>query len=124
MNTVIFLCGAHSVVFAIFHIFFWKLFGWKTELPKMTIANRAIIQIFNVLAIFVFLFMALLCFGYKDELTGTSLGRVILGFCAGFWLIRLVLQFIYLRFNTWAIHTLSVLFFVGFLLFLLPLILN
>ncbi|MBL7728730.1 MAG: hypothetical protein JNM68_13630, partial [Dinghuibacter sp.] len=66
MNTVIFLCGAHSVVFAIFHIFFWKLFGWKTELPKMTIANRAIIQIFNVLAIFVFLFMALLCFGYKD----------------------------------------------------------
>ncbi|MBL7726800.1 MAG: hypothetical protein JNM68_03895 [Dinghuibacter sp.] len=90
----------------------------------MTIANRAIIQIFNVLAIFVFLFMALLCFGYKDELTGTSLGRVILGFCAGFWLIRLVLQFIFLRFNTWAIHTLSVLFFVGFLLFLLPLILN
>ncbi len=123
-SLLIFVAGLHSVGFAIFHIYFWKIFKWKTELLKMTIANRAIIQIFNVLGIFLFFFMAFLCFRYENELLTTPLGKVILGFCAGFWLIRLITQFIFLRVNHKIVHTLSVLFFIGFLLFLLPILLN
>ena len=51
---VIFICGIHSIVFAIFHVLFWKLFNWKTDLKKITYTNRPIIQTMNIRAIYFF----------------------------------------------------------------------
>ena len=39
------LCAAHSFSFAAFHLAFWKLFDWREELPRMSLANRAILQV-------------------------------------------------------------------------------
>jgi hypothetical protein len=31
---ILYLCGAHSLAFAVFHMFFPKLFKWKEDLKR------------------------------------------------------------------------------------------
>jgi hypothetical protein len=124
MNLIIFLCGIHSVALAIFHIFFWKLFNWKSDLKSLSYANRAIIQILNTRLIYFFLFVAFLCFAYPNELANTSLGKVFLAGICLFWLGRTVEQFIFFKKHTTAIHILTIVFIAGAILFALPLLLT
>lgn len=124
MNLVIFLCGLHSVSLAIFHIFFWKLFDWKTDLKNLSFANRAIIQILNTRLIYFFLFVAFLCFAYPNELVSTNLGNAFLAGICLFWLGRTVEQFIFLKEHTTFIHILTIVFVAGAILFALPLLLS
>jgi hypothetical protein len=49
------LCAAHSFAFAAFHLAFRKLFGWREALPRMSVANRAILLIANLRLVYVFL---------------------------------------------------------------------
>lgn len=122
MNTFVLLCGLYNIGFAIFHLFFWYLFGWKKDLGKLTVANRAIMQILNIQLIYYFLFVAAICFLFTVELTTTGFGRFFLGGNALFWLIRTIQQFVFLRYRHYAIHILTIVFFLGMVLFVLPLI--
>lgn len=54
-NLVILLCGLFNLGFAIFHVYFWKIFNWKSELTKISFANKAVMQILNVEIIFYFI---------------------------------------------------------------------
>jgi hypothetical protein len=60
---------------------------------------RFIRQIFYVHWIYIVIVLGLfaaLCFGFARELAGaSSLGRLLSGFMAGFWLLRIVLQIFY-----------------------------
>eukprot|EP01132_Coremiostelium_polycephalum_P016829 gene16829-20198_t len=47
------LGGAYAFSFAVFHTLFWHLFKWKSELKKLSYANRAIMQILNLRLIYV-----------------------------------------------------------------------
>jgi len=120
MILLIYLCGFYSLAFAVFHIGFWKLFNWREDLKKLIFANRGIMQILNIQLIYYFLFTAIVCFVFPAELLNTRLGNVFLLGCSGFWLIRTVQQFIFLRANHFAIHILTVIFIIGTVLFLLP----
>jgi len=120
---MIFLCGLYSIGFAIFHIFFWHLFDWKNDLKKLTIANRAIIQIANLRLIYFFFFVAAIFFYFPDELLETTLGRFFLLGVSLFWLGRTVEQFIFLRVKSVLVHVLTVVFAIGVILFALPLFL-
>lgn len=115
------LCAVHSFAFALFHLGFWRLFGWPRTLQATTTANRAILQIANVQLVWVFTGVGLLCLCFPDELAGTPLGRAVLGGMAAFWLIRLGAQFVWLRLRHPLVHVLSVLFALGALLFAAPL---
>ena len=118
----IYVCGVHSLLFAVFHIGFWKLFKWKTELRKLNEVNRGVMQVLNIRLTFIFLLFAALCFFYPRDLYTTGLGKALLGGISLFWLGRLVEQFIFFpRGNVYA-HLLTVLFFLGFILFLLPVV--
>lgn len=121
---IIYLCGVHSVLFAVFHIFFPKLFKWKEDFKNNSVANRAILQISNLLLIFIFLLMAFLCFFYTNQLLGTEIGNVVLIGFSGFWILRIVTQFIFLPYNKVVIHILTAAFIIGAVLFALPLLLN
>lgn len=121
---IIYLCGVHSVLFAVFHIFFPKLFKWKEDFKNNSVANRAILQISNLLLIFIFLLMAFLCFFYTNQLLGTEIGTVVLIGFSGFWILRIVTQFIFLPYNKVVIHILTAAFIIGAVLFALPLLLN
>ncbi len=115
--------GVHALGFAVFHVYFWKIFRWKTELPKLHFLNRAILQILNIRLIYVFLLMAALCFFFTETLYTTALGRFLLAGFSLFWLGRTIEQFIFLKADNWMVNVLTALFAIGFLLFLLPLIL-
>ena len=121
-HTILLLCGLHSLGFAIFHIGFWKLFGWPKTLASTTVANRAILPISNILLIGIFSGMAALCFLIPNELLGTRLGHILLSAMSGLWLVRFALQFVYLRVNHPLVHGLSILFALGAALFALPLL--
>ncbi|PZR26575.1 MAG: hypothetical protein DI535_13630 [Citrobacter freundii] len=118
----IYVCGVHSLLFAIFHIAFWKIFKWKTELPKLSRANSGIMQILNSRLTFVFLLFAFLCFFYPRDLYTTRLGQALLAGISLFWLGRLIEQFIFFPMGNVYTHLLTVLFFLGFVLFLLPVV--
>ena len=119
---IVYLCGLHSLGFAIFHAFFWKIFNWKYDLKTSSIPTQAIIQIANLCLIHIFLLNALLCFWLPNELAGTKLGQVFMAGMALFWLGRTIEQFIFLPYNRLAIHVLTALFLLGAVLFALPLI--
>ena len=121
--TMILLCGFYCIGMAIFHSFFTKLFDWKNELAKMNIANKAIIQIANLRLIYLFIFVALICFLFPKELTTTSLGRFFMIGMSVFWFTRMIEQFIFLKVNHPLVHLLTYLFLIGAILFLVPVIL-
>ncbi len=120
---LIIIGGIYSLLFAIFHIGFWKLFNWKTELEKLNLPNRAIMQISNLCLIYIFLFVAFVCFFFTKELHATNFGKAFLCGISLFWLIRAIEQIIFLRINKIFVHVLTVLFATGVFLFLLPVIL-
>jgi hypothetical protein len=119
---LIYLCGIHSVFFALFHISFWKLFRWKIKLQRLNLPNRAIVQILNIRMIHVFLLIAILCFVFPKDLHSTDLGKTFLLGISLFWMGRLIEQFIFLRINNKSIHFLTLLILLGSILFLLPIL--
>ncbi|WP_407352487.1 hypothetical protein [Luteimonas sp. R10] len=121
-ETLILLCGLHSLGFALFHLAFWKLFGWKHELRKIGLPTRAIVQILNLRLIYVFAGIAAICFLFPSELHATPLGRALLLFMALFWVGRTIEQFVFLRVNHPLVHALTASFVLGAILFALPLL--
>ncbi|MCA1714925.1 MAG: hypothetical protein LC715_07410 [Gammaproteobacteria bacterium] len=118
---LIFLCGLHSLGFALFHLAFWKLFDWPQSLQAAGTANRAIIQIANLRLVYLFLGVAALCFLFPQELAGTPLGRALLLGMSGFWIGRTIEQFVFVRIDTPMVHLLTTLFVLGAVLFATPL---
>jgi len=119
-RVLLLLCAAHSFGFAAFHLGFWKVFAWREELPRMSVANRAILQISNLRLIYVFLGVGALCLTFPEELVQTALGNAFLLGMAGFWLGRLIEQFVLLPYHRLAIHALSALFALGVVVFAWP----
>ena len=68
-TTILYICGIYNIGFVLFHIAFWKLFKWKSDLRKTTVANRAIIQILNIRLIYVFLIFGIIYFFYQNQLS-------------------------------------------------------
>ncbi len=122
-DTLIIIGGIHSLLFAIFHIGFWKIFNWRTELKKLNVPNRVIMQISNLCLIYFFLFVAFICFFFTKELYASNLGNVFLCGISLFWFARAIEQIIFLPVNKMFVHVLTVLFVAGFIIFLLPVIL-
>ncbi|MXV53167.1 hypothetical protein GS399_19550 [Pedobacter sp. HMF7647] len=123
-KTIIFVCAMYCLALAIFHAMFWKLFKWEKDLASLTSANRAIIQILNCRLIYFFLFAAAICILYPVELYTTKLGKAFLSGMSIFWLGRTIEQFIFLRVNSKVVHLLTLVFFIGAVLFILPVFLS
>ena len=100
MYAVIIFLGFYNLLFAVFHLLFWRLFKWNKEMQKLSFANRGIIQILNIQIIYYFVAVAIVCFCFTNELLTTDLGKVFLLGNSLFWAIRLVQQYIFLRKNS------------------------
>ena len=119
---IIYLGGLHSLGFAIFHLFFWKLFKWNSDLKNISKPNKAIMQTANLRLIYIFLFFSFVCFFFTEDLYSTRLGKTFLIGISLFWIGRTVEQFIFLNLNHALIHLLTFLFIIGAILFMLPLL--
>ncbi len=112
-HLLLLLCGLHSIAFAVFHLFFWKLLHWNTDLKNLGSINRGVMQILNIQLIFIFLTIGGLCLYFGAELKTSNPGRFMLGAMAVFWLLRLVQQFIFLKQHHWAMLLLTGMFLLG-----------
>ncbi|AVF49138.1 hypothetical protein CMT89_04920 [Elizabethkingia anophelis] len=124
MKSIIYICGIYNLLFALFHLGFWKIFRWNKDLNKMSFANKGIMQILNIQIVYYFLFVSLICFIYPNELLNKQLGRIFLTGNSLFWLIRTIQQFIFLRAKHYIIHILTIIFIFGTILFALPIFIN
>ncbi len=124
MKTIILLGGLYNMSFAIFHILFWKIFNWRSDLKNLSFANRAIMQILNVQIIVYFVFTGVVCFVFPTELLQTKLGTYFLGGTSLFWFVRTIQQFVFLNVNHSKIHMLTLIFLIGTILFALPVLIN
>ncbi len=124
MKTLILIGGFYNIGFAIFHILFWKIFHWDSDLKKLSFANKAVMQLLNIQIIYYFLFVAIICFAFPTELLTTRFGNLFLGGTSLFWLIRTIQQFIFLRANHFKIHILTIIFLIGTILFALPILMQ
>lgn len=91
--------GVINILLAVFHMFFWSLLDWSTELPKLSALNRGVLQIANVIIIFVILYFAVMSFVMARHERLDVFGRSIIICIAGFYTIRLVLGFPFFGFN-------------------------
>ena len=112
--------GVYCLAFALFHLAFWKLFGWRQDLRSLTAVNRAVVQILNLCLTFAFLVFAFVSLLYPSEMTGTGLGRALLLLIAAFWLLRAVEQVIFFGLRRRVSLAFFVTFLLGTALYLLP----
>jgi hypothetical protein len=98
------------------------MFKWNEELKRNSLANRAVIQILNIRLIYILLLMAFIYFFYTEELISTKIGFVLLIGFLGFWIGRTIEQFIFLRVKSKMVTILTVIFFIGIVIHLLPLV--
>ncbi len=91
--TLIYLGGILHLAFAVFHIFFWKLFKWKQSLRRTTPLNKGVMQVMNLCLIYLFLAFAYLSFFHAHDLIANDFGKTVLAVIAFFWLFRLIWQF-------------------------------
>jgi hypothetical protein len=111
MELLLKLGGLYNLAFAIFHILFWKIFKWDSELVKLGFLNRAIMQVLNLCLTFCFLLFSYLSFFHITELLTTGLGNAILAGIAVFWLLRAIEQIVFFKVRYWG----SILFFLVFI---------
>lgn len=76
------------ILLALFHLSFWKLFHWDTQLAKLSFINRNVMQILNTRITYLFALFAYISWEYSFELRTTSLGRAVVKGLALFWYMR------------------------------------
>ncbi|MBI4797826.1 MAG: hypothetical protein HY794_03625 [Desulfarculus sp.] len=108
----VYLGGLLHLGWAVFHLLFPRLFKWAANLASLDPVNQGIMRIMNFCLAYYFLAAAFLSFYWAPELVDSYLGRQVLGLMAGFWLLRLGLQFSYFK----ASHPLSLVLSLLFLL--------
>jgi hypothetical protein len=91
---LLYVSGSIALAFAIFHCFFWVMFDWAGELPKLSQVNAGIMQMFNLVSILGFLFQGFASF-YLAKKDGpfNLLEKSVLVFIGGFYFLRAALGF-------------------------------
>ena len=119
-STWLLIGGLYNLGFAVFHLFFWKIFHWREDLASLTRVNRAVMQVLNLCLTFVFLMMAYISIVFRTELSGTELGRTLSLSFAVFWFLRMIEQILFFGLRHKASSILTVMFLGGSLLYLIP----
>lgn len=121
--TILYFCGIYNIAFVVFHILFWKIFNWKETLDKGTKSSKAILQIINIQLIYLFAIMAYIYMYYGKELINSKIGNLVLIGYAGFWIIRLIQQFIFLKMKGKFVIGLTLIFLFGAFIHSIPMLL-
>ncbi len=118
----VFAGGLFNLAFAVFHLFFWKLFDWQKDLASLTPVNRSVMQILNLCLTFMILLMAYVSLFLPHELLAARLGTTLLIAFALFWFLRMLEQIFLFEVKGWLSVVFTVLFLLGSILYVLPLL--
>jgi hypothetical protein len=122
MTTIITLCGVYSLVLALFHAGFWKIFKWDADLKNLSdieafSLDRRVMHVLNVMLILCLVGAALACFFFPADLSATRIGKAFMVFWSLFWLVRAVLQPIFFSGKIAVSFIMTAAFLVGAVLF-------
>ena len=88
--------GALTLLVAVFHTRFYRLFRWEKPLQTMGFPNNSIFYTIHIALLLLFFLVAFLSFRYAGELeAGTGLALGLAAGLALFWLWRAVWQITY-----------------------------
>ncbi len=91
---LLYTSGSIAFAFAIFHCFFWVLFDWAGELPKLNAINSGLMEMFNLSVIFVMLFQGGVSFALaKKQGPLSAVEKSILVFVGGLYFLRAAFGF-------------------------------
>ena len=93
-RTALLAGGVLHLLWAGFHLAFPRLFRWDTALAALDRVNGSILRVLTLCLTFQFLVLGWLSLAFTDELLTTPLGQALCAGLAGFWLLRLGLQFV------------------------------
>ena len=116
--------GYYNLGFALFHIFFWKIFNWEKQLRLLDNVNKGIMQILNICLTLVFFLFAYLSFFTTEELISTEIGKSILLFVSLFWFIRALAQIYFFGLKNRISLIMFLLFIFGTMLYIYPFIIS
>jgi len=120
-ETILISGGLFHLGFAVFHLFFWNLFRWKDDLASLTRVNQAVMQILNLCLTYAFIVVGVFSIIFRTEMIATNLGKGLLVAIAVFWFLRMAEQIIFFGVRRQRINVFTILFFLGGILYLLPL---
>lgn len=87
------IIGISLVILGLLHIIFPWYFNWETELSRLSLVNRQVMQVHTFFIALIVLLMGILCLLAPRQLLETELGHLISFGLAIFWTTRLVVQF-------------------------------
>jgi len=120
MEQLIIIGGFYNLAFAVFHLLFWKIFKWDSELRKLNFLNRAIMQVLNLCLTFCFLVFSYISFFHTSELLTTSLGHTLLVGISIFWLLRAIEQVLFFKLKHWSSMVFLLTFIIGAIIYTMP----
>jgi len=122
INTLLIIGGFYNLIFAVIHLTLPKVCKWKEDIAKLTLVNRGMFQVFSILVTLYLFFLAYVSLFHTQELIDTSLGHMIIAFIALGWTIRAVSQIFIYGVKELASIALTIVFFAGTIIYLIPMI--
>ena len=87
------IAGVINLLFMLFHLMFYNMFGWKTGLDCLSNDNRSIMMTYHYVCILIIGFMGILPLTYPGELLHSKMRFTILGTFILFYIIRIITEF-------------------------------
>jgi hypothetical protein len=112
--------GVFNAAFAVFHLFFYRIFNWQEDLRTLTFVNRGIVRVLNLCLAMVFVIFAYVSLVHTDELLTSALGSGLMAAIALFWLARALLQAGVFRLRRWSSWWFFLVFLLGAALYGVP----
>lgn len=90
MRIPVYVAGVINLLIAVFHLFFWQLFNWHEELPRLSTTNQTIVQLLDLAVAYTAAFFAYVSIRHPGDLLHTGLGRSMLFLMGLFYILRAI----------------------------------
>ncbi|MCU0844193.1 MAG: hypothetical protein MUC76_04630 [Spirochaetes bacterium] len=98
-NALLYAGGSFNFLLALFHLSFWKTLNWAEELPRLSADNGAIMQVSNIVIIYILLYFSVMSFVITRRTVLGGVAKSIILCIAGFYSIRLLAGYPFFGFN-------------------------
>lgn len=98
-KTLLYAGGAFNFMLALFHLSFWKTQNWAEELPRLSADNAAIMQVANIVMVYVLLYFSVMSFVIARRVKMDGTAKSILLCIAGFYALRLLAGYPFFGFD-------------------------
>lgn len=112
--------GIYHILFAVFHLFWPRLFNWDHNLKSLDQINRSLLPIMSGLFIYIYLLIGIGSLFFTNVLISEQVGQFILIAVSGFWAIRSLMQVRYFNMREKEVVLFFGIFICGVLLYVVP----